>query len=837
MKMTTAMLSPAEIRSQLDMEYVMYRYGHLPEEISSSRLKYKSPFRPDNNPSFDVYSIRDKGESVYRYGDFAEGTGGGVIDLVMRLEGTTFNKALVKCKTLIEEAADESWESKTPITMHLNKEPIDPNIFDSVLTLPMVRASHRVVSELVLSKPVLEVETLQEFNVRIRDAESIAIPFPDRGGVSIRMVGGQKASYQDSTFGLYHHPDEVLGDPKDDRTIIICEGVSDTWSAWAVFGKELQVLGIPGEMRPERMVNAVKGRNVIFAFDGDMPGRTKALNLAMALTSEVESIAILPIPRDSDISDHRESTLRSLMEDRRVPTYNTSMLDVDGATVVQRPVNGVPKILSNWAPDVDSVIRTSSGRRVFVLRIRVASSGYYHRTVQLSPEDMATPKTLHDWASVNFRGGWWGNAPQTSQLSVLLESLATFSPVGEAEERPVLRDDGFVLPHISYGTDAVFLPGPNVKSVMDNFDSIRGDFSKLPDAGAAEVFETLINMHEPQVIDPILAWMAMAPLRSRYRQFPLLFVTGPAGSGKTTLVEVVLRTFLGVIGSSALTSTTPYAVAISVGATNCMPTWFDEYRPGGRAETLLTLQQLIRDAYTSTPSTRGGLGSDKSRVHALPTDSPIIISGEDMADEQSHRDRLIRVIVPREGKGQLPAPGSVTHLGDLYYKWLTTSPPHIGGAPIDNPPEVEHWHDDDMPERQRFNLGLLNSGWALLREFATDIGLELRDPDWSALVQLASGESLTGTTAELLFDIYDRMPFQGGVTMLEEDDEFVYVQPNRVIATIKQQRLDVPFTNIRALIVHLTQDLGGEDMGIINLNDRRSRCVRIQSSLLFGTEQ
>ena len=246
------------------------------------------------------------------------------------------------------------------------------------------------------------------------------------------------------------------------------------------------------------------------------------------------------------------------------------------------------------------------------------------------------------------------------------------------------------------------------------------------------------------------------------------------------------------------------------------------------------MQQLIRDAYTSTPSTRGGMSADKSIVHALPTDSPIVISGEDMADEQSHRDRLIRVIVPRDGKGKLPPPGQEQHLGDLYFSWLVTRPPYESEAPIDAPPTITHWADESMPERQRYNLGLLVAGWGLLREFAEHIGMELRDPDFSGIVDLASDESISGTTAELLFDIYDRMPHSGGVTLDEEDPEWCHVQPNRVISVIRGQRLEVPFTNIKSLVVHLLQDLDGTDLGKLSINGKQGRYIRIKSSVIFG---
>jgi putative protein kinase ArgK-like GTPase of G3E family len=68
------------------------------------------------------------------------------------------------------------------------------------------------------------------------------------------------------------------------------------------------------------------------------------------------------------------------------------------------------------------------------------------------------------------------------------------------------------------------------------------------------------------VTDPILAWLALAPLRSLLREFPILAVTGSSGSGKTTLMETMVRNFTGTLITNNLTATTRHSVFAFIGS-------------------------------------------------------------------------------------------------------------------------------------------------------------------------------------------------------------------------------------------------------------------------------
>jgi hypothetical protein len=75
---------------------------------------------------------------------------------------------------------------------------------------------------------------------------------------------------------------------------------------------------------------------------------------------------------------------------------------------------------------------------------------------------------------------------------------------------------------------------PTGKSAVDVHDRI-----KLPLADDAEPFEwawlrSFIELSEPAVTHPILSWLVAAPRRATVRDFPLLYIGGSSGVGKST---------------------------------------------------------------------------------------------------------------------------------------------------------------------------------------------------------------------------------------------------------------------------------------------------------------
>ena len=215
-----------------------------------------------------------------------------------------------------------------------------------------------------------------------------------------------------------------------------------------------------------------------------------------------------------------------------------------------------------------------------------------------------------------------------------------------------LHGGTWVLPDETFGPDAdKYAFVPSVFNVRPQYRLQRHGVG----FEAFEAFEHVARLHTPEVITPILGWMAAAPLRSLCRQFPVLAVTGGSGWGKTTLIGTALESFGFIVDGKChlqLKGSTPLAVSAWGAASNAFPVWFDEYRSDvSRADTKDGSGSCSGDTWDGSSHARGGMSSDNlTRVTNVPACAPLIVTGEDAFTETSHLERMIVVNMPKDGR-------------------------------------------------------------------------------------------------------------------------------------------------------------------------------------------
>lgn len=240
------------------------------------------------------------------------------------------------------------------------------------------------------------------------------------------------------------------------------------------------------------------------------------------------------------------------------------------------------------------------------------------------------------------------------------------------------------------------------------------------DAWDLEAVELLTQLHQPNVITPLLGWVAAAPLRSLCSKFPPLIISGGSGYGKSTLIETVLRVFgFWTTSTRRLGTATPYIVEVACGSTNALPVWFDEYRGSrfGRDTTRHAIQQAIRDTYDGASTDKGGGGGDNHLgVITMPMIAPLIVSGEDSLTEVSHIERAVIINIPKEGRNPRGLAALLDHnpegmpevwaqgFGRQYLEWLIELP-----------------HDRLQPpfevDRKKLGIKIARWGYGLLCQF------------------------------------------------------------------------------------------------------------------------
>lgn len=288
---------------ELPILYVLEQAGVAYEEKDGVYVS-KSPFRPDNNPSFDVF-----GAKLERWGDFAEGSGGDVIDLLQRFAPSLpFVEVKDWAARLLQDCRESGWSGPT--------EGGERQVFD-------LEKARSYVNNVLVGFDA--VEHLWEFLATRNDALSnipatwlietfhvgwdgdrLVLPYVDSTGklrwYKTRLIDGPVKAAAGMGYDCIFYGEHLDTDPA--RTVVLCEGESDVWSGTHAAGGKYVFLGLPtgAGSAPERLAPRLTGRRVILGFDGDSAGRTATTAWMKYLWSESTEAHSLHVPDGADLT-------------------------------------------------------------------------------------------------------------------------------------------------------------------------------------------------------------------------------------------------------------------------------------------------------------------------------------------------------------------------------------------------------------------------------------------------------------------------------------------------------------------------------------------------------
>lgn len=722
-----ASMSADELKAALPIAYVLEDAGVEVEQAADGTLHAVCPFHTDTNPSFDVF-----GPDLERWGCYPCSLNGDVLDLIAKLHAVPdFKDQRVKAIELLQQMQGQDWTGPRKS----ERKQLDTDYVKTVIEGTLATTDFSLVDALLDAKsaPYTSDWLFTEFGVG-QYGEWIVIPYADWRGNFLTFKHRTDTTKPHAIAGsqfqdvLYH----CWADNKE-LPVLLCEGETDAWRAHYDLGAEYSVLALPTGAGTREggtigQVEPLKGRKVLLAFDGDKTGHNATRKWHSQLTKYGCTVLIVPIPDGEDVST--VPNLRSLVEMARPVLATPKGLQEKQQGYIRPPYkeDGEPIPISNWTFEpVRSLI--GEGGAAFEGVVKPAGT-----EAVLSTFDLATKGRMVRWAA-EHQGAWYGSDRDSQLLLGLLQAESPFLSVGRMAIVAGLHQGHFVWPGGKIGPEHWQYVAPTADIHLENKIRIA------PGKWEPDWILTLRELHQHRIMDPILAWLAMAPLRMHpdMLEFPILAISGPAGTGKTTLIDTVIPLFSGADINLTLTNTTRHALFAYFGATNGFPVRFDEYRPGARKDTLQTLQQLLRDAYTAQPSAKGGLGDSWAEVLTVATHAPIVLSGEDVLSETSHLERIVSLNLPIEGKNrdvlrEVRSWDSPNGFAYAYLLWLHE------GMQLGYLPEIVNYEcgPEDLHERNRKNLGVLDLGWRLLTDFLESFGITLSDPDFSMVEQEAT---------------------------------------------------------------------------------------------------
>jgi len=220
----------------------------------------------------------------------------------------------------------------------------------------------------------------------------------------------------------------------------------------------------------------------------------------------------------------------------------------------------------------------------------------------------------------------------------------------------------------------------------------------------ASILELLPPTRESDRFLPVLGWWyaaAFRPLVMEWAgQFPILNVSGETGAGKTGTFNVLSQLFALGTDPQAATGTT-FPKLTSIGSSNAVPVWLDEYKPAGMADYRVdALHNHLRKSTRGATAARGN-PDGSSDLFALR--APVCITGEQLVSGPAEERRAIQTTFSEQ-------PSSPET--DMYrcYKEL------VGGAYTD--PETERTEQPGGYELKQHAVAYLQ--WVLRRVESTD---------------------------------------------------------------------------------------------------------------------
>lgn len=782
-----------QIKAELPVTYVLHvAGGHAPEMTKGRDLLYLTPWRQDSNPSLACYPEVDGG-IVDRWRDMARSDGGDVLDLIGQLDPSleSFGARMELATRILAKFREDDWIPPKPertagsFDLAAAKAEIDSWQLDTQHASTGLHLWMNEREDYVSQIPAHWL--MRTFGVTWSHGE-VKAPYGTEGLYKYRKPG-EKFMSPSGTRGMWTF---FYGEEHDDgtRPVVLCEGEPDVWSG-THSTQDYVFLGLPSGAgtRPEKMASRLSGRRVLLAFDRDAAGRDAFSNWSKALAGE-NQVEVVPIPEGKDLSEVAD--IPRLLSQARPYTRPLRGLMTLGGRYRRTTKNDEP------GQEVSDFVLTP-------LRVLFSVEGGLSYEVTdgrqeylLLSSDLASKNSMRRWA--HDKGLVWnGSDTDVGVLASMLKAESIFCPVEGAADIAGVFDSHVVWDGGSIGDRPVrFVPG----NIQVRYDI---QLSKGEGRPNLQLIQAMRNLNDRSVVDPMLAWTAASVFRSFLPQFPILNVAGTAGSGKTTTVRAIIPTLTGSHIFKTLTSTTPFAVEAVIHNTNAFPVVFDEYRAGGRDESLRKLEQLARDAYNGQPSAKSAGGDRWNEIAEIRTMAPIVIAGEQSFEEKSHAERMIFVRVPRPDERNPKHTRALDFVqrnqdGELAHAFLSWAVRMMqeDSTPIEIPA---------APNRMTYNLGVLDLGWRILNDFLSFHGAgQLDDPDWSGVTLVQEELAATNPTLEAIeWALGDEMASRN---VWIDGDELIVSAAGLVSDVNRNGVITLPGNNAKTLSDQLQADYG-----------------------------
>lgn len=171
------------------------------------------------------------------------------------------------------------------------------------------------------------------------------------------------------------------------------------------------------------------------------------------------------------------------------------------------------------------------------------------------------------------------------------------------------------------------------------------------------VLSGLLECQQPASIANMLGWTISCfftqLFREAHKQFPLMHIAGPAGTGKTQMMETLMRFSYKVEKSQTFTAKSSlFSIHKMMGASASIPVVLDEYKPSTmNSEVLEGLRDAFRTCYNGTSVSRGGgnrVSTSYRALNQIELSAPVCFMAEAAESGSAILHRSILIILKRQ---------------------------------------------------------------------------------------------------------------------------------------------------------------------------------------------
>ncbi len=708
-----------ELRTRLPLPYVCARLGiHLNREGRAV-----CPFHADDDPSFYLWEGDD---GVPRYSCHPCGLLGDVFDLIQRSGNLSFAETMQQAASFYADLPP----GYEPPRLALPPPSSGPADWGHEVQEARDRAaqpSHAgILSARVGYASVDDPNLCAAWDVYLRgtwgwglDADgTVLFPHWDADGqltgCKLRKGTGARESKPGSRYTALYGA--WLG--RRYRDVLLTEGETDAaYAGWAAAQEriDLDVFALPrgakANVETQWLTFLQGARTIYLAFDPDAAGVDATRMWIKALvTATFPNIRVCCLPLGQDLRAARP-TLRSLLDRARSPLEGPGDIIQDPGGYTRVDAKGNPRPVTTWTvePRAQLAGGDDPGYDVHIL-----SRGTATPTV-LRLSDLANTAALNRWANRHSEI-FTGTESDRQRIAEFIQARGSVTP-------EIFQTDkvGLHKPPTGYafaGASCVF-PGGYIGKLPWRYAPTpqKADVSKnvlLPVARAAEGFppprfdwrwlEYFLALAPTEKTHPLLAWLVAATRRHEVPQFPIIFLSGSSGSGKTTVAELSCR-LLGSEIRVDMGSSSPYVLLQKLATATTLPVFVDEWTKLSRRDTRETFQGLIPSLYAGETAGRGQ--SDLSTIR-YELAAPTLVAGEDTFQLDRENDRMVVINLSRGDQNALALHAvqgqPIERFGQLLHGWVASSYGRDTLPPLLRAPTT----------RPEYNRQVLEGGWATL---------------------------------------------------------------------------------------------------------------------------